>query len=78
MRRCVVAVAPRVVLLGSTPKNGFGCDWFRYDVPSANWSALSYAERYNPDVVIAMNPVYRAEIAADLARLGVAAELLTL
>jgi hypothetical protein len=33
---------------------------------------------YRPDVVIAMNPVYREEIAADLGRLGVRAELLTL
>jgi hypothetical protein len=31
-----------------------------------------------PDVVIAMNPVYREEIAADLRRLGVRAELLAL
>jgi hypothetical protein len=31
-----------------------------------------------PDVVIAMNPIYRGEIAADLRRLGVAAELLAL
>jgi hypothetical protein len=31
-----------------------------------------------PDVVIAMNPVYREEIAADLRRLGVGAELLAL
>lgn len=33
---------------------------------------------YRPDVVIAMNPVYRAEIARDLEGLGVRAELLTL
>ena len=31
-----------------------------------------------PDVVIAMNPAYRAEIAADLARLGVRCELVAL
>jgi hypothetical protein len=31
-----------------------------------------------PDVVIAMNPAYREEIAADLRRLGVRAELLAL
>jgi SAM-dependent methyltransferase len=33
---------------------------------------------YRADVVIAMNPVYREEIASDLRRLGVGAELLTL
>jgi SAM-dependent methyltransferase len=33
---------------------------------------------YRPDTVIAMNPVYREEIAADLRRLGVGAQLLTL
>jgi SAM-dependent methyltransferase len=33
---------------------------------------------YQPDVVIAMNPIYRAEIAADLDRMGLRSELLTL
>ena len=34
--------------------------------------------QYAPDVVIAMNPVYRSEIQAELDRLGVRAELLAL
>jgi SAM-dependent methyltransferase len=34
--------------------------------------------RHAPDVVVAMNPIYRDEIQAELERLGVRAELLTL
>jgi hypothetical protein len=37
-----------------------------------------YLQQDPPDVVIAMNPVYRNEIQADLDRLGVGARLLTL
>ena len=33
---------------------------------------------YKPDVVIAMNPIYRNEIQQDLNKLGVTAELVTL
>ena len=33
---------------------------------------------YQPEVVIAMNPVYRKEIQADLYKMGVRAELLCL
>lgn len=33
---------------------------------------------YRPDLVVVMNPVYRAEIARDLERLGLSPELLTL
>ena len=38
----------------------------------------STLKEFRPDVVVAMNPVYRDEIAAELGRLGVACELLTL
>ena len=33
---------------------------------------------YRPDVVIIMNPVYRAEVTADLTALGLSPEILTL
>jgi hypothetical protein len=37
----------------------------------------SFLQEYRPDVVIAMNPVYCAEIEWDLQRMGVAARLVT-
>jgi hypothetical protein len=33
-------------------------------------------ERYRPDLVIAMNPIYLAEIGADLSRMGLSPRLL--
>ena len=35
-----------------------------------------FLRSYKPDLIIVMNPIYMAEIAAELARLGVSAELL--
>jgi SAM-dependent methyltransferase len=48
--------------------------------PGAGLPIVSPADLpgYAPDVVIAMNPVYRSEIQAELDRLGVRAELLAL
>jgi SAM-dependent methyltransferase len=40
--------------------------------------APEFLRQYRPDVVIAMNPIYRDEIKRDLERLGVQAELLLL
>ena len=40
--------------------------------------APDFLREYRPDVVIAMNPIYRAEISDELHRLGVDAELLAL
>jgi SAM-dependent methyltransferase len=40
--------------------------------------APEFLAEYRPEVVIAMNPIYLDEIGAELARLGVAAELLAL
>ncbi|MFA9565355.1 MAG: SAM-dependent methyltransferase, partial [Acidimicrobiales bacterium] len=37
--------------------------------------APEYLTAYQPQLVVAMNPIYVAEIQADLDRLGVAAEL---
>ena len=39
--------------------------------------APEFLQDYRPDLVIAMNPVYRQEIAASLQRLGLHAELIT-
>jgi hypothetical protein len=35
-------------------------------------------KHYRPDTVIIMNPIYRDEIAKDLAALGLAPEIITL
>ncbi len=40
--------------------------------------APAFLTEYRPDVVIIMNPVYRAEVTADLAALGLAPEIRTL
>jgi hypothetical protein len=40
--------------------------------------APEFLRDYRPDVVIIMNPVYRAEVTADLTDLGLSPEILTL
>ena len=40
--------------------------------------APAFLQSYRPDVVIIMNPVYRAEVTADLAALGLAPDIRTL
>jgi hypothetical protein len=39
--------------------------------------APEFLDEYRPDVVIVMNPVYREEIAADLRRMGLSPQVLT-
>ncbi len=40
--------------------------------------APAFLQSYRPDVVIIMNPVYRAEVTADLTALGLNPEIRTL